>query len=151
MPDDRNCHEQAAEEQAPEATPERAACAPELDAIACSVEADDFLLAVVALAYNAQVLHLKAGRGQLFDGGFGGKMVCKNRDHCVSFFHLMLLLNRMTATDRYPASCASNRTRVGKRPAGSDRCGASSSQCDHSCGASSKGASETTQPVCAIL
>ncbi|MEI9924317.1 MAG: hypothetical protein WDN50_13015 [Bradyrhizobium sp.] len=41
------------------------------------VESDNFLVSVIALADNTEVLHFEAGSGQLLDRGFSGGMSAK--------------------------------------------------------------------------
>jgi hypothetical protein len=81
---------QPAKEQAPGTAPERAPLAPKLDPVTDIVEADDPFFGMVSLTDNAEILHLEAGRGQLFHGCFRCLMVCEDRDDCVSCFHLIL-------------------------------------------------------------
>src|SRR5579859_6123787 len=117
--DDGNGQEQASEEQAPEATPERTAAAPELDAVAGTVEADDFLFRVVALADNAQKLHREAGRGQLHHGRLGGRVVRKDADDGFGLFHVILVQSEAAAGIWGPGRALQAR-RHGERPSSAE-------------------------------
>jgi hypothetical protein len=73
--------------QAPEAAPECAALAPELDSIADIVEPDDLFFGMIPFADNTELLDVEAGRGQLLHGGFRCFMVCEDGDDCTWCFH----------------------------------------------------------------
>ena len=73
----------AAEEQAPEAAPEGAVLAPELDPVAHVVEADHLFFGVEALPDDAVVRHVEATAGEFADGFFGILMPREDCDHGV--------------------------------------------------------------------
>jgi len=87
VPHQRYRHEQPAEEKPPESAPKSAAGAPELDAVAHIVEADDLLVGVIALADYAEILHLEPRRAQGFHRSFRG-IVGREHGNCrFKFFH----------------------------------------------------------------
>src|ERR1700722_1149736 len=88
MADDRDGHEQSAEEQTPETAPERAARSPKLDPISNVIETDDFLFRMVSLADDAEVLHLESRCGQLFNRCFRRRAVGEDGNCCITDFHL---------------------------------------------------------------
>ncbi len=59
MPHEGDRHGQAAEEQAPEATPECHVGTPELDPVAGAIKASDFLAGVISFADNTEMLMSK--------------------------------------------------------------------------------------------
>ena len=80
----------AAKDKAPTAAQNAPRAPQTLMRSADSVESDDLLLGVVALADDAEVFHVEAGRAQLFHRRFRRIMVREDGDHCVCHFHLML-------------------------------------------------------------
>jgi hypothetical protein len=81
MPNDGDSHENSPEEQAPESAPERAARTPELDPVAGIVKAHDLSVGMIALADDAEIFHLEAGRGQLLYRRLCRIMLWKDRDN----------------------------------------------------------------------
>jgi hypothetical protein len=74
-PDDRNRHAQAAEEQAPEAAPERSRMPRNSIRSPGTVEARDLHLGVVALHDRAELVHFETGGGKFPHGRVRCRMV----------------------------------------------------------------------------
>jgi hypothetical protein len=75
--------EHATEEQAPQATPERTALAPEFNAVAGIVEPDHLLFGMVALADDTEVFHIEFGVGEILDRPLRLLMIGENGDQRV--------------------------------------------------------------------
>src|SRR5579863_3314181 len=74
----------------PQRPPQSAPRVPQkLDPVASVVEADDLFIGLISLTDDAEILHLEAGCGQLFQGCFRCTVVGEDGDDCVSFFHLV--------------------------------------------------------------
>ncbi len=83
-------HENAAEEQAPQAAPECAVLAPKFDPIAQVVESYDLFLAVIALTDKGEHLHIETGLGQFLQPHLSALMIVEDGNDGVILGHLFL-------------------------------------------------------------
>jgi len=85
--DTRNKKEGGAEQQAPEATPERAKFSPVFHTVAGVVIAYDMFIRVIIAANDGKFFHVKASLLELFDGRFGFDVGFENRHHAIVVDH----------------------------------------------------------------